>query len=138
MQETKGLLGQITHHDKVPITVNQNCAIALPDGIWQRLLQPHKLAYYYFVHTIADELAMTPNTLYGLVKEISGLSPKEWMTTRLMQEAQRKLRYASPSVKELAYELGFNDPAYFPRLFKKKTGKNISDFLTDQHNLSTN
>ena len=49
MQETKGLLDQIKHHDKVPITVNQNCAVTLPEGVWQKLLQPHKLAYYYFV-----------------------------------------------------------------------------------------
>ena len=49
MQETKGLLDQIKHHDKVPITVNQYCAVALPEGVWQKLLRPHKLAYYYFV-----------------------------------------------------------------------------------------
>ena len=49
MQETKGLLDKIKHHDKVPITVNENCAIALPEDVLQKLLQPHKLAYYYFV-----------------------------------------------------------------------------------------
>ena len=88
------------------------------------------------MHTLANELAMTPSSLYGLVKEFSGLSPKEWMTNRLIQEAQRKLQYASPSVKELAYELGFNDPAYFSRLFKKRTGRSVSAFLVDRHDLS--
>ncbi|WP_461051612.1 helix-turn-helix domain-containing protein [Spirosoma arcticum] len=94
------------------------------------------LTEQHTVHTIADELAMTPNGLYGLVKEFSGLSPKEWMTNRLIQEAQRKLHYATPSVKELAYDLGFNDPAYFSRLFKKRTGKSVSAFLGDRHDLS--
>ena len=85
------------------------------------------------VHIIAEKLAMTTSSLYGVVKEFSGVSPKEWMTNRLMLEAQRRLQYSTLSVKELAYELGFNDPDYFSRLFKKSTGKSISAFLTDHH-----
>jgi AraC-like DNA-binding protein len=84
------------------------------------------------VHTIAEKLGMTTSSLYGVVKEFSGVSPKEWMTSRLMLEAQRKLQYSNVSVKELAYELGFNDPDYFSRLFKKSTGKSVSAFLA-QH-----
>jgi AraC family transcriptional activator of pobA len=81
------------------------------------------------VHTIAEKLAMTTSSLYGVVKEFAGVSPKEWMTNRLMLEAQRKLQYSTISVKELAYELGFNDPDYFSRLFKKSTGTSVSCFL---------
>jgi AraC-like DNA-binding protein len=84
------------------------------------------------IKTIAEKLALTTNSLYRLVKEYSGTSPKEFLTNRLMIEAQRKLRYSNLSVKELAYELGFNDPDYFSRLFKKSTGKSISDFLRGQ------
>ncbi|HEX2935254.1 MAG TPA: AraC family transcriptional regulator, partial [Bacteroidales bacterium] len=65
------------------------------------------------INTIADKLALTTNSLYRLVKEYSGTSPKDFFTNRLMIEAQRKLRYSKISVKELAYELGFNDPDYF-------------------------
>lgn len=81
------------------------------------------------VHAIAKQLATTTSSLYGVVKEFSGISPKEFITNRLMLEAQRKLRYSKPSVKELAYELGYNDPDYFSRLFKKFTGKSVSQFL---------
>ncbi len=84
------------------------------------------------INTIAKKLDLTTNGLYRLVKECSGTSPKEFFTNRLMMEAQRKLRYSNLSVKELAYELGFNDPDYFSRLFKKSTGKNVSDFLQSQ------
>ena len=292
MQETKGLLASIKHHDKLSLTVNENCAIAIPAEILQKLLQPHKLAHYCFifldqgsetykvdladitisdgqmvfgspnqiflnplkkehnlnykvafdentlallptsfpflldtfnlkkitfdsdakervksifsnlfqllhttgkpkntdiilahlntlltefnsayfeqrdqesisnpklskyiafklavethlteqqdVHTIAEQLAMTTSSLYGVVKSFSGVSPKEWMTNRLMLEAQRKLQYSNISVKELAYELGFNDPDYFSRLFKKSTGRSVSSFLADHHDLSSN
>ena len=88
------------------------------------------------VNTIADKLALTTNSLYRIVKEYSGVSPKDFFTNRLMIEAQRKLHYSTHSVKELAYELGFNDPDYFSRLFKKCTGKSITEFLEDQQDLS--
>ena len=88
------------------------------------------------MHTIAEKLALTTNSLYRLVKEYSGTSPKDFFTNRLMIEAQRKLRYSNLSVKELAYELGFNDPDYFSRLFKKSTGKTVSEFLESRQDSS--
>lgn len=90
------------------------------------------------IQTIADKLAMTSNSLYNIVKNYSGLSPKEFITNRLVLEAQRKLYYSETSVKELAYELGFSDPAYFSKLFKKKTGKSITEFVENIQDLSGN
>ena len=88
------------------------------------------------VNAIAEKLALTTNSLYRIVKEYSGVSPKDFFTNRLMIEAQRKLQYSSLSVKELAYELGFNDPDYFSRFFKKCTGKSVSEFLEAQQDSS--
>ena len=89
------------------------------------------------INTIAQKLALTTNSLYRLVKEYSGTSPKDFFTNRLMIEAQRKLRYSNLSVKELAYELGFNDPDYFSRLFKKSTGKSVTQFIESIQDLSS-
>ncbi|MBS1566261.1 MAG: AraC family transcriptional regulator, partial [Bacteroidetes bacterium] len=81
---------------------------------------------------IAEELAVSTDSLYQIVKYYSGLSPKEFMTNRLMLEARRRMYYGErSSVKELAFELGFNDPDYFSRLFKKFTGKTVAEFLQD-------
>lgn len=90
------------------------------------------------VQHIAEKLALTSSSLYSLVKEFAGVSPKEWVTNRLILEAQRKLQYSTVSVKELAYELGFNDPGYFSRLFKKSTGKSVSRYLAELNDLSHN
>lgn len=84
------------------------------------------------INAIAEKLALSTNSLYRIVKEYSGISPKDFFINRLMAEAQRKLRYSNLSIKELAYELGFNDPDYFSRLFKKNTGKSASEFLPGQ------
>jgi AraC-like DNA-binding protein len=88
------------------------------------------------INTIAAKLDLTTNSLYRIVKEYSGVSPKDFFTNRLMVEAQRKLYHSTLSVKEIAYELGFNDPDYFSRVFKKCTGKSISEFLEAQQDLS--
>ena len=90
------------------------------------------------VQGIAEKLSLSSNILYGIVKEFSGVSPKEWIMSRLILEAQRKLQYSTLSVKELAYELGFNDPGYFSRLFKKNTGKSVSRYRADLLDLSRN
>jgi len=84
------------------------------------------------IKRIAEELALNTNSLYQIVKHYSGLSPKEFITNRLILEAKRRFYYAeSTSIKELAFELGFNDPDYFSRLFKKVTGKTIAEFFQD-------
>ena len=81
---------------------------------------------------IAAELALSTDSLYQLVKHYAGLSPKEFITNRLMQEARRRLYYREQSsVKELAFALGFQDPAYFSRLFKKVTGQTVATFARD-------
>jgi AraC family transcriptional activator of pobA len=89
------------------------------------------------VNSIAEKLILSENQLYSITKEFSGLSPKEYLIQRLILEAQRILFYEKPTVKELAYELGFADPDYFSRLFKKQTGKSISQFLNFIQDLSS-
>lgn len=82
------------------------------------------------IRRIAEELGINPNGLYKLVKQHSGLSPKEYITKRLILEAGRRLYQTQDlSIKELAFALGFNDPEYFSRLFKKVAGQSIPHFL---------
>jgi AraC family transcriptional regulator, transcriptional activator of pobA len=96
------------------------------------------LMEHHSINTIARNLSITTNNLYNIVKEFSGVSPKEYITMSLMLEAQRKLHYSKPTIKELAYELGFNDPDYFSRLFKKCTKKSVSNYLAEIQDLSGN
>ena len=84
------------------------------------------------IKDIAEELAISTDSLYQIVKQHSGLSPKEFMINRLILEARRRIHYGErSSVKELAFELGFNDPDYFSRLFKKVTGKTVAASFHD-------
>ncbi|MCF0072894.1 AraC family transcriptional regulator [Dyadobacter sp. CY261] len=97
-----------------------------------KLFVENNLTEHPKVEAIAAQLLLSPNTLYGIVKYYSGFSPKEFIINRLILEARRRLYYSENfSVKELAFDLGFNDPEYFSRLFKKVTGKTIAAFFQD-------
>jgi AraC family transcriptional activator of pobA len=53
---------------------------------------------------------------------VAGHSPVELVHRRLLVEAERQLRYTSMPVTQVAYHLGFDDPAYFSRFFTRRTG----------------
>ena len=96
-----------------------------------KLFVENNLTEHTTVTDIAEKLAVGTNSLYSIVKHYAGVSPKEFITGRLMLEAKRRLYYSESSIKELAYDLGFNDPEYFARLFKKVTGSTIGMFVQD-------
>ncbi|KQV82624.1 AraC family transcriptional regulator [Massilia sp. Root351] len=70
----------------------------------------------------AAALRATPTRLNRLCLKLSGKSAFDIAQDRLMLEACRKLTYLPASIASIAYELGFQDPAYFSRLFKKRMG----------------
>lgn len=88
------------------------------------------------IRAVSQHLGLSVNKLYLLVNHQIGCSPKEYILRRLILEAQRRLFYTDISIKELANSLGFNDPDYFSKLFKKRTGKSISTFLAESHQIT--
>ena len=61
-------------------------------------------------------------------------TPSDFIKNRIVLEAKRQLLYTNDSVKHIAYNLGFNDSAYFTRFFKKATLKSPLQFKKDQKN----
>lgn len=76
----------------------------------------------------ADVLKASPVRLNRLCLKLSGKSAFDITQDRLMLEACRKLTYVPASIASIAYELGFQDPAYFSRLFKKRIGRTPKEF----------
>ncbi len=76
----------------------------------------------------ADRLGLTTARLNDICRRISGLASKRLVADRVMQEARRLLILTAMSVQEVAYELGYRDPAYFARFFKKNAGETASEF----------
>jgi AraC family transcriptional activator of pobA len=76
----------------------------------------------------AEALRVTPTRLNRLCLKVAGKSAFDIGQDRLMLEACRKLTYAPSGIASIAYELGFQDPAYFSRLFKKRLGVTPKQF----------
>lgn len=74
-------------------------------------------------------LATSHRNLNIITNEFIGRSAKSLINKRLLLEAKRLLYNSENSIKETAYLLGFNDPAYFSRFFTKHEGSNPSDFM---------
>lgn len=70
----------------------------------------------------ADRLQTTETRLRRACYAAAGQSPIDLIQLRLLIEAERQLRYTSMSVTQVAYYLGFEDPAYFSRFFTRTMG----------------
>jgi AraC family transcriptional regulator, transcriptional activator of pobA len=70
----------------------------------------------------ADALAVPGPALARTLATLTGRSTKELVTERVMVEAARLLRYTDLTVGEIAFRVGFADPLYFSRAFKRQTG----------------
>lgn len=69
----------------------------------------------------ANKLCISEVYLNEAVKKSTGMTPSAWITATIILEAKRLLRCTVSTVKEVAHELGYEDHAYFSRLFKKNT-----------------
>jgi AraC-like DNA-binding protein len=80
------------------------------------------------VSLYAEMLNMNPSCLNELTKRTTGITAGELIRNRVIDETKKLLYSSSMSGKEIAYELGFDDPAYFSRFFKKYTGITLKEF----------
>lgn len=75
--------------------------------------------------TIQDVLTIrgySYNYLRTLFKERSGFSPIQYRNRQRIEYVCEQLSFSSQSIKEIAYNAGFDDPQYFSRVFRKTTG----------------
>ena len=73
------------------------------------------------VQYIAGTLNLSPNYLSDLLKVLTGQSTQQHIHDKLIEKAKEKLSTTDLSVSEIAYELGFEHPQSFSKLFKTKT-----------------
>jgi len=76
----------------------------------------------------ASRLGLSTPRLNRLVRAERGISALELVHERLTREAGRRLVYVAVPVTRLALDLGFEDPAYFSRFFKRRTGLSPQDY----------
>ena len=80
------------------------------------------------VKTIAEQMNISPNYLGSLLRIHTELNTQQHIQNKLIDLAKERLSTTSLSVSEIAYELGFEHPQSFSKLFKQKAGQSPGDF----------
>ncbi len=83
---------------------------------------------YHTVQQYATAMGMSVKTLTNSVVQCCGQTPLRLINNRLIVEAKRMLKSKPMLIKEIAYELGFEDDSYFVKFFKRQTGLLPSEF----------
>src|SRR5699024_9054003 len=106
-QRVPPALSPLSLHDALPITFEKG----LPS-----------------VQYIAEHLNVSPNNLSTLLKEMTGQSTHQNIHNKLNGKAKQELSTTDLSVSEIAYDLGFEHPQSFSRLFKRQTEQSPLEF----------
>jgi AraC-like DNA-binding protein len=92
------------------------------EKIEESYIEQHEVAAY------ADMLNVSAGHLSEVIKQQSGKSAIAHIHERLILEAKRLIFHTEQSIKEIAFELGFEDASYFNRFFKRITGQTPADY----------
>lgn len=81
------------------------------------------------VEDLSKHVGMSRGSLYYKLRELTGLTPIEYMRTVKLDKAAALLENSDYNVAQVAYMTGFGTPSYFSRMFKGKYGMLPSEYL---------
>ena len=104
--------------------IENGAEIWKPEALFLRFLEAvrNNFEHNYPLVQFAKMLHTTEIKLNELAKQHAGKTAQHVIYGLITSEAKRLLTYGDLTVKEVAYQLGFNDPFYFSNFFKKHTG----------------
>ena len=82
----------------------------------------------HLVNFYCSELNVTSKKLTQTLANATGKTSLHIINDRLILEAKRELSFSKKTIKEIAFGLGFDDPLYFSKFFKKHTASAPQDF----------
>ncbi len=80
------------------------------------------------IEYFAEAIHLSPNYMSDLLKKEMGVPPKDYINQFIVDKAKTLLLSEPDSISQIAYNLGFNYPHYFSRLFKAKTGLTPNEY----------
>lgn len=102
------------------------------EGDKLNLTDPYELQYFKFSNLVedhfskrhevkyyADLLHISTKTLAAICRQHAGKSPSQIIAERVILEAKRLLQFTPLRINEIAYKVGFEDPSYFTKYFKR-------------------
>ena len=81
---------------------------------------------------VADYVGITPQHFSKVFKEETGYNYIEWVSKLRIDMAKRYLSAGEKNIREICYIVGYKDPNYFSRIFKKIVGKTPTEYMKEQ------
>jgi AraC-like DNA-binding protein len=91
--------------------------------------------HFRTIHTVteyAELLNKSPKTISNIFLKLNSKTPLKFIQERILLESRRLLIYSSKQIKEIAFEVGFDDIQTFSRFFKRKEGISPSKYKETQ------
>ena len=96
------------------------CSDSLELFLRFRKLLEKNVNYNVRVADLCEQLNISPKQLSSTLKLYNSSTPKQFIEERILLEVKRLLVYSTLSIKEIAYEIGFEDPTNFTKYFKAR------------------
>ena len=80
---------------------------------------------------IADLINKNGYKAQSLIRDKVGLSIKSLFANKKLIESKKQIAFTDKNIQEIAFDVGYNDPAYFNRVFKSETGQSPNEFRND-------
>ena len=84
------------------------------------------------VNYFAEEAHLSPGYFGDMIKKETGVTAQEIISRKIVERAKRRLTESSDDISIVAYELGFQHPQHFSRMFKRLTGISPTQFRSEQ------
>lgn len=85
------------------------------------------------IEDLADAVHLGRTVFYGKIKSIVGMTPIDFVRHIRIQRAQQLVGKSKDTFSSIAYSVGFADPKYFTKCFKKETGMTPSEYRQNMH-----
>jgi AraC-like DNA-binding protein len=126
LELSRALINVLTLLHRNPLREHRNDSTerieAAMDAMCNDIQSPKRLSEY------AKNANLSVSQFSFLFNQHTGVSPMTYLIEIRMQRACEYIDTTNQSIKEIAYELGFEDPFYFSRAFKKCTGLSPSQY----------
>jgi AraC family transcriptional activator of pobA len=82
------------------------------------------------VHYLSEQLNISPGYLSDMLRSLIGQNAQQYIRSKLIEKAKERLSSTDLTVAEIAYELGFEHPQSFSKMFRLRTGLSPQEFRT--------
>ncbi len=111
------------------LKVKPNDLLLFLTAIVDRILEENLTNSDVDVEFLCNAIGVSKTSLFQKIKSITGQSIVEFIRTFRLKRSVQIMTEEAVSLSDVAYRVGFQDPSYFSKVFKKEFGKSPSQFL---------